>query len=52
MKYVLIHGPEGNWPERYIELFESITGESFVKVDNKEVQNRIEENILKFIKEL
>ena len=31
--------------ERYIELFESITGEKFVKGDNANVMNRIENNI-------
>jgi len=31
--------------ERYIELFEQITGESFVKGDNKQVLDRVEESI-------
>ena len=31
--------------ERYIELFEQITGESFVKGDNKQVLARVEESI-------
>lgn len=31
--------------ERYMELFEKITGEPFVKADNSQMQNRIEQNI-------
>jgi phosphoribosylaminoimidazole-succinocarboxamide synthase len=31
--------------ERYIELYEQITGEGFVKPDNSQVLNRVEENI-------
>lgn len=33
--------------ERYIELFEKITGESFVKHDTGDLESRIENNILK-----
>lgn len=35
--------------ERYIELYESITGESFVKADAKDLMNRIEANINSFL---
>lgn len=36
--------------ERYIELYENITGETFVKSDVSEVMNRIEKNVLTFLK--
>lgn len=35
--------------ERYIELYEKITGEAFVKADVSEVQKRVENNILSFL---
>lgn len=35
--------------ERYIELFEQITGDSFVKEDTDDVQSRIENNITSFL---
>lgn len=35
--------------ERYIELFEKITGEKFVKSDISSLNNRVEDNIKKFI---
>ncbi len=35
--------------ERYIELFEKITGEKFIKSDISSLQNRVEGNIKKFI---
>ncbi len=38
--------------ERYIELFEKITGEKFVKADNKDVTLRIENNINGFLDRL
>ena len=34
---------------RYIELFESITGDKFEKADTEDVAKRIENNILKFL---
>jgi phosphoribosylaminoimidazole-succinocarboxamide synthase len=34
---------------RYIELYEQITGEPFVKAPNQNILNRIEENVLKFL---
>lgn len=37
--------------ERYIELYENITGESFVKAELSNIQNRIERNILKYLAE-
>ena len=35
--------------ERYIELFEYITGDKFVKEDVDDVVNRVEKNILKYL---
>lgn len=32
--------------DRYIELYEKITGETFIKADQENIQQRIEENIL------
>lgn len=36
--------------ERYIELYENITGEVFVKADVSNITNRIETNVLNFLK--
>jgi phosphoribosylaminoimidazole-succinocarboxamide synthase len=38
--------------ERYIELYENITGEKFKRADISNVQNRIEQNILKALEKL
>ena len=38
--------------ERYIELYENITGETFVKADVSDIQIRIETNVLKYLKAL
>ena len=38
--------------ERYIELYENITGETFVKADVSDIQSRIETNILTYLKTL
>ena len=35
--------------ERYIELYENITGEPFVKADISNIQKRIEKNVLKYL---
>jgi len=35
--------------ERYIELYEKITGETFVKSDSTNILNRIEKNVLNFL---
>jgi len=35
--------------ERYIELFENITGDKFIKADTENVSHRIKENVEKFI---
>lgn len=35
--------------ERYIELFEKITGDTFVKADNNKILNRVEANVLKYL---
>ncbi len=36
--------------ERYIELYENITGETFVKAPLDNIQSRIEENVFNFLK--
>jgi phosphoribosylaminoimidazole-succinocarboxamide synthase len=36
--------------DRYIELFEKITGEKFMKTPHEEIQRRIEQNCLRFLK--
>ncbi|TNJ41216.1 phosphoribosylaminoimidazolesuccinocarboxamide synthase [Tamlana fucoidanivorans] len=36
--------------ERYIELYENITGETFVKGDVNNIQERIEQNVLAYLK--
>ena len=36
--------------ERYIELYENITGETFVKADVSDIQARIQTNVLKYLK--
>lgn len=36
--------------ERYIELFENIIGEDFVKADIANINSRIEQNVLQFLK--
>ena len=38
--------------ERYIELYENIMGEPFVKADVDNIQTRIEQNVLGFLKEI
>ncbi|SFW25992.1 phosphoribosylaminoimidazolesuccinocarboxamide synthase [Cellulophaga fucicola] len=38
--------------ERYIELYENITGETFVKADVTNIQDRIENNVLGYLKTL
>ena len=35
--------------ERYIELYEQITGEKFVKVDLSEIKNRINSNVVSYL---
>ena len=36
--------------ERYIELYENITGENFIKADVSNIQERIERNVLAYLK--
>ena len=38
--------------ERYIELYENITGETFVKADVSNIQTRVETNVLTYLKSL
>ncbi|MCW5515554.1 phosphoribosylaminoimidazolesuccinocarboxamide synthase [Muriicola sp. Z0-33] len=38
--------------ERYIELYENITGETFVKADVSDIENRIHENVLNYLNSL
>ena len=35
--------------ERYIELYEHITGEKFIKAETEEIQNRIERNVNEYL---
>lgn len=35
--------------ERYIELYEQITGEEFIKADISDIENRIEKNVLDYL---
>jgi phosphoribosylaminoimidazole-succinocarboxamide synthase len=37
--------------ERYIELFENITGRAFVKGDISTIESRVEANVLGWMKE-
>ncbi|MDB2520742.1 phosphoribosylaminoimidazolesuccinocarboxamide synthase [Flavobacteriaceae bacterium] len=37
--------------ERYIELYENISGKSFVKADTTHISQRIEENVLSYLEE-
>jgi len=37
--------------DRYIELYEKVTGEKFVKAENDQIIERIEKNITEFLKE-
>lgn len=36
--------------ERYIELYENITGESFIKADVSNIHHRIEKNVLEYLR--
>ena len=36
--------------ERYIELYEKILGEKFVKADISDIDSRIEKNVLSYLK--
>jgi phosphoribosylaminoimidazole-succinocarboxamide synthase len=38
--------------ERYIELYENITGERFVKEDISNISARIEQNISEYLKKM
>ncbi len=38
--------------DRYIELYENITGETFVKADVSNIQERIENNVIKFLRNI
>ncbi len=38
--------------ERYIELYEKISGKSFIKADNTDIRSRIENHVTAFLKEL
>lgn len=42
----------GQVSERYIELYENITGEKFVRADISDMRKRIEDNCLSFLKTL
>jgi phosphoribosylaminoimidazole-succinocarboxamide synthase len=48
----LPHMPEdfvNSVTERYIELYEKITGKKFVKADNSDIENRISSNVLNYL---
>lgn len=36
--------------ERYIELYEQITGETFIKADITDIEKRIEDNVIQYLK--
>ncbi len=36
--------------ERYIELYENITGETFEKADVSNIEKRVEENVMAYLK--
>jgi phosphoribosylaminoimidazole-succinocarboxamide synthase len=36
--------------ERYIELYENILGEKFIKADISNINERIEKNVLEYLK--
>ena len=38
--------------ERYIELYENITGETFVKADTSQIHQRIQQNVLHYLESL
>ena len=38
--------------DRYIELYEKITGETFIRADITNVRDRIEDNCLRYLKTL
>jgi len=38
--------------ERYIELYEQITGEPFQKTDTRNLAERIESNVVKYLQSL
>jgi phosphoribosylaminoimidazole-succinocarboxamide synthase len=38
--------------ERYIELFEAVTGEKFVREESENVEARIERNVAEYLKSL
>ncbi|MBN2484462.1 MAG: phosphoribosylaminoimidazolesuccinocarboxamide synthase [Bacteroidales bacterium] len=42
----------GQVSERYIELYENITGEEFGKAENTDIEKRIENNVLNYLKNL
>ncbi len=37
--------------DRYIELYESITGETFIKADVSDIKSRIEQNVMRYLQE-
>ena len=38
--------------ERYIELYEAITAEKFIKADTEDIQERIEKNVNTYLENL
>ena len=35
--------------DRYIELYEHIMGEKFIPADTTEIENRIQDNVMRFL---
>ena len=49
------HMPEafvGTVTDRYIELFEQVTGKAFQRADTRDIESRIQENVLEALKKL
>jgi phosphoribosylaminoimidazole-succinocarboxamide synthase len=38
--------------ERYIELYEAVTGEKFVRAESENIEARIEKNVSEYLKTL
>ena len=38
--------------ERYIELYEAVTGDKFVRAEDEDVEKRIERNVAEYLKTL
>ena len=58
MKEERIESESGKWivsqqiTDRYVELFERVTGKAFVKNESPEILDRIEQNIVRWFRDL